>query len=131
MIFDFIVYFYYRICQYYNDSTRKDGPLGLFLAFNFSTVVNLLIHLLFAAGGAAGNTEIAPLLIVIDGAIVLLFTIIIVPIAVYRKSARKFLGKRFDTYKTESPESRRKRGRAIWIYMIASLAAFALTYFKF
>lgn len=50
-----------------------------------------------------------------------LLSIVVMPILVYRKDARKFLGRRMDEFKKESPEARKMRGKEIRTYIILSV----------
>jgi|GEM_PF-6256453 hypothetical protein len=114
MIKDSIVYLYYRFFQLYNGPIRSDGPVCFVVGFNACSIINLATRLF---------TVRAPL-IMID---LVVFFIIFVLSPLVIRSNRKFIHTKFDVFKGETRERRRKNGMLIIFYFIGSILFFAAT----
>ena len=122
---NFLFYFYYRVCQWYDGPTQADGPVDLIISFNISVIVNILLYLYALMGPSSGLESLNSIMLVVDFAS---FFITICTIKIYLFMNTEHVNQQFELFKNETPSERKKHGREMWIYMVVSVLALVFTY---
>src|SRR5579863_7623126 len=105
MVQDSIAYLYYRCYQFYGGSQRSDQPVSFLIGLNGCLIINVVARLLSIDRWLIQGDLIAFIVIALGTPMVIL-------------SNRRFFHRKFDDFKGETVERRKRNGLLVILYII-------------